>query len=169
MTITAPVDYLAAQIRGSSHEPWIRNGEQELAQLLKRKDIGYEYESRFYAFVYQAPGKEQPTWGGFCPDFYLPATAYRPAVNVELTFADHGLPDMPRDQYHANQARLETKKLKIAHTSELYGIETVLVTYAVFLDIRREHRHLDRLIRNAASRHYYAARQRIAPRRLAVA
>ncbi|GEM_PF-3234423 len=130
-----------------------------MAHLLRRKGIVHEYESRFYGIIYLPPGELAIRWGGFCPDFYLPPTAFRPGMNIELTFADRGLPTMSQHQRAANLRRLQLKRLKIALTRERYGIETILITRDIFSKLRRDDRHLDRLIRNATIRHERSLRR----------
>lgn len=144
--IPAPFD------RESDHEPFIHNGEMEVAQLLKRHGYHWRYEPRFYPLVYPLT-TGRICFGGFTPDFYLPPNSLRPAINLEVTFADHGLPSMSRSQYRANQRRLGIKRLKIELTQEIYHIETILVTYALFMNLRRDNSLVDRLIRNACHRH----------------
>lgn len=74
-------------------------------------------------------------------------------MNIELTFADRGLPTMSQYQRAANLQRLQLKRLKISLTREHYGIETILITRNIFSKLRRDDRYLDRLIRNATIRH----------------
>jgi len=80
-------------------------------------------------------------------------------MNIELTFADRGLPTMSQHQRAANLRRLQLKRLKIALTRERYGIETILITRDIFSKLRRDDRHLDRLIRNATIRHERSLRR----------
>lgn len=153
-------ELLIAALMEWRHDPWVYNGEEEVAAMLRRRGITYEYESRFYPLVYTPPGSDTVRWGGFCPDFYLPATAKRPALNVEVTFADRGLSTMPRERRAANLQRLELKRLKIELTRQNYGIETILITRRVFSALRRDPRLLDRLIRKATARHWREQRRR---------
>jgi hypothetical protein len=144
--IPAPIEVI------SSHEPFIHNGEAEIAKLLLRRGYVWRYEPRFYPLTYPVTSG-RICYGGFTPDFYLPPTAHRPPINIEVTFADHGLPMMPREQYRGNQERLRLKRLKITMTSDIYKVETILVTYSIFLNLRRDCSLMDHLIKNAAQRH----------------
>lgn len=134
------------------HEPWIFNGEKEMADILRRLGYTYEYESRYYPLTYQlASGRT--CIGGFCPDFYVPATAERPGFNVELTFADHGRPNMQRAQRQANLERVRLKRLKIELTRRDWGVDTILVTYAGFQSLRRNNKNFMPLVRNSLGRY----------------
>ena len=142
----APIDTFAR------HDPFVHNGELEIAQLLRRRGYNWRYEPRFYPLVYPV-ASGRICFGGFTPDFYLAPNSQRPGINLEVTFADHGLPAMPREHYQANQDRLGIKRLKIQMTQDIYRVETILVTYAVFMDLRRDNSYIERLIKNAAGRH----------------
>jgi hypothetical protein len=134
------------------HDPWIYNGEKELADLLSRLKLHYEYESRYYPLTYNlASGRV--CVGGFCPDFYLPASNERPGLNVELTFADHGRPNMLREQRLANLERVRIKRLKIELTRQRWGVDTILVTFATFQWLRRDDQNFTRLMRRSLGRY----------------
>ena len=152
MTVTM-ADYHEVRLMPGGHDPWAVNGELAMSKFLARRGIVFEYESRYYPLVYSLPGTSSLVFGGFRPDFHCPDTADRPAINIELTFADRFLAQMIRTQLQASQLRLELKRLKIELTSQIYGIETILVTHAIYVEIMRNPKRLDQLINRAVARH----------------
>lgn len=142
------------------HAPWSENGEEQVARMLELRHLRYFYEQRLYPLRIATDGHIQKA---FCPDFHLPATAERPALNIEVTFADRGLPQQQRERYQANQLRLGEKRWKIRETSRLYGIETVLITRQIYRRLLGEPELLDRLIRQAAQRHRRLRRLAVTP------
>lgn len=141
------------------HPAWAENGEGTIARLLEQRGISYDYERLLYPLRVGEDGRLR---AGFCPDFHLPATAERPAINIEVTFADRGLPELQRERYRANLARLDRKRWKIRQTSCLFQIETVLITRRVYQLILRDPGLLDRLIKQAAARHRRQERRSLA-------
>jgi hypothetical protein len=140
--------------------PSFENGEEEVAIMLEAAGYIIEYETRFFSFVYQYPGSDRVIWGGFMPDYFVPATDDYPAFCVEVTMADH-LEDIPEARALTNQRALELKRLKIALTSEIYGIETILVTHAVLHKLRRNPHYLQQLVQKAIQRHRYREQHRL--------
>jgi hypothetical protein len=159
---TTEADPLSNYVRfcRPADEPAPDNGEAEVARMLAQAGYVCEYESRYFAFVYQCPGSDNATWGGFMPDFFVPATDRHPAFCVEVTMADN-LSGIPEARSHINRKALELKRLKMALVSEIYGIETILVTHSQLLKLRRDPRLLQRLVGKAIQRHRYREQNRL--------
>ena len=117
------------------------NGELALAEVLDRLRWRYYYERWTYHFY----GR------GFTPDFNLEARGRRPAINVELTWADQGL----NTERHDDCVAILGRKAWKAHTTrELYGIRTVLVTFRDWLKIMGNSAYLYSLIDQELARKY---------------
>jgi hypothetical protein len=121
--------------------PRAENGELALAEVLDRLRWPYDYERWTYSFY----GR------GFTPDFNLAARGKRPAINVELTWADQGL---NTERHEDCVAILRRKAWKAHQTRELYGIRTVLVTFRDWLKIMANSAYLYSLIDQELTRKY---------------
>jgi hypothetical protein len=131
--MTYPV-LLKPQYLRHSATPRLDNGEYQLALALVRLRLGFNYE----AFRYELEGGVV-----FVPDFNLRGTRRRPAINLELTWADWA---MDRFGYYRALRALELKRWKARQTLRLYGVHTVIVTYADWQLIIAKPRHLSWMI-----------------------
>ena len=113
-------------------QPRTYNGEERLAQVLDYLGVDWTYEPH----EYRLPGF------GFKPDFYIAESNRRPAVNIELTFADK---DLGKNRARS-EAYLRRKQWKIRQVREIYGVHTILVTSREWKKIVRHPRFLFKLI-----------------------
>lgn len=132
------------------------NGELEIARFLESRHLEAQYEPWAY-----------PLASGFRfqPDFWIPATRHRPEFHVEVTWLDWALARetrriMATSEIQSNQKRLrklrrnrETlkerwarKQSKIIEVKEQYGIDTILISYSVWVEVMADPHALDRLI-----------------------
>ncbi|HSX46124.1 MAG TPA: hypothetical protein VLG27_03940 [Candidatus Saccharimonadia bacterium] len=130
--------------------------ETDVADLLDQLDLDYLYEPFFYPLAFRGRSLE-PSFG-FSPDFWLPATARRPEVHVEVTMVDapaHGCRGCGIRPKHRPRSEIDVehyakKHRKINGTRKLYGLGTVLVTHSVLHQVRRDPASLREMIRLTA-------------------
>jgi hypothetical protein len=89
------------------------------------------------------------------PDFHLPSTADRPAIEIETTIV--GCPHMryiSNGYYNPNRARaaLKRKRRQAGRRLYYYGVNTLIIDYPLGLWLERHPDDLPRLIERTARR-----------------
>ena len=127
--------------RTSRAKPLRAGGEVQLSHALMELGIKHRYECFSYPLSFDETGKVSSS---FMPDFWLPESARWPEMQIELTWADR-YQDMPECEVAATR-KLARKRQQVEQLLELYGLQTLLVTYSMWCEIMLNHEHLIELI-----------------------
>lgn len=135
--------------------PIKKNGELRLAEILTSRGIDHVYERFLYPLTFNSQGEPS---SAFAPDFWIPKSEIWPEFNIELTWADRMFRNPNLLEQHYAHTCLRRKQEKVKQLRQLYGLETLLLTFRDWRLIDRHPSYLEGMINDLFSSHSQPSR-----------